>query len=239
MGLLDELIPLAGSDIRVRKVLTFFRGTAVLSAGCGLAYNFWPRSLAARHQPVRDCGQLTQKSARELASYLRSEHTLEAAIGLAAVNSCIRLERNRCVEQNAFELVAARAAGQRVAVVGHFPAVERLYGIAREVFVLEQEPETGDLPTGAAAEVIPRADIVMLTASTIINHTIEQLLELAKGKFTVILGPSTPLTTLLFDYGADALCGVEVVDEERVLRELGEGASFRSLGGVRRLTLLR
>ena len=239
MGLLDELVPLARSETRVRKVLTFFRATAVLSAGCGLAYNFCPRSLAARHQPVRDCGQLAQKSAWELANYLHSAHPLEAAIGLAAVNSCIQPEHKRCVEQNAFELVAARAAGRRVAVVGHFPSVERLHGVAREVFVLEQEPEPGDLPAGAAAEVIPEADIVMLTATAIINHTIEQLLELAKGKFTLILGPSTPLTTLLFDYGVDALCGVEVVDEELVLRELGEGASFRSLGGVRRLTMLR
>jgi hypothetical protein len=51
-----------------------------------------------------------------------------------------------------------------------------------------------------------------------------------------MLGDSVPFSPILFDYGGDALCGSRVVDEEMALRCVSQGANFRQIKGVARLT---
>jgi uncharacterized protein (DUF4213/DUF364 family) len=124
-----------------------------------------------------------------------------------------------------------------VAVVGHFPFLPRLREAARALWVLEQRPGPGELPATAAPEVIPRADVVAITSSTLINHTLDGLLGLCRSDaFVMLLGPTTPLSAILFDYGIHILSGVRVVDEAALLRTVGEGAIFRQVEGVRRVT---
>ena len=100
----------------------------------------------------------------------------------------------------------------------------------------------GDLPASAAAEFIPQADIVALTSMTLLNHTFDGLLALRRPDAQVmLLGPSTPLTPLLFDRGVDLLSGAIVEDIDAVLRGVSQGAGFRQLHrlGVRLVTLTR
>jgi uncharacterized protein len=56
------------------------------------------------------------------------------------------------------------------------------------------------------------------------------------------LGPTTPLSEVLFDYGIDFLSGTRVADPEKVLKSISEGCHFRQLkkrGGVELLTLAK
>jgi hypothetical protein len=55
----------------------------------------------------------------------------------------------------------------------------------------------------------------------------------------VVLGPSTPLSPVLFDYGVDVVSGTRVVDVDVALRCLSEGATFHQIRGVRLLTMER
>ncbi len=70
---------------------------------------------------MRDVGNLTQKTALELAEYARSESLLEASIGMATINSLIDFDESNCVEKNAFEIILEKGTGKNVAIVGHFP----------------------------------------------------------------------------------------------------------------------
>ena len=82
--------------------------------------------------------------------------------------------------------------------------------------------------------------MVAITGSTLANHTLDGLLSLCDPKASVmILGPSTPLSTVLFDHGADIISGTRVEDEAAVLRTVGQGASFRQVEGVKLLTFTR
>jgi uncharacterized protein (DUF4213/DUF364 family) len=73
-----------------------------------------------------------------------------------------------------------------------------------------------------------------------VNGTLDGLLALCRPEALVmVLGPSTPLSPVLFDHGADLLSGVRVLDEAAVLRTVGQGASFRQVEGVRLLTIER
>ena len=55
----------------------------------------------------------------------------------------------------------------------------------------------------------------------------------------MVLGPSTPLSPVLFQHGATYISGTQVLDEEVVLRAVAQGAIFQQVEGVRLLTLSR
>lgn len=234
--LIEQLNPDEGS---LRDVIVGAHWTAVMTQGCGLA-----STMGDPHPhtgpSVRDAGKLSEKGIGELVRLARSEKLLEASIGMATINSLIEIDENRCSEVNAFDILAEQGAGKDMVVIGHFPFVPKLKELARNLWVIEQRPRPGDLEADQAADILPRCQVVAITSTSFINHTLEPLLELCRDAFVMLLGPSTPFTTFLFDYGIDALSGTKVVDEARVIRHIKEGATFQQIhhAGVRLLTIL-
>jgi uncharacterized protein (DUF4213/DUF364 family) len=55
----------------------------------------------------------------------------------------------------------------------------------------------------------------------------------------MVLGPSTPLSPILFDHGVDIISGMQVVDEGAVLRTVGQGGTFRQVEGTKLLTFMK
>jgi len=89
----------------------------------------------------------------------------------------------------------------------------------------------GDLDAGAAAEVFPLADVVAITGTALTNGTMGSLLALCRRESMVmVLGPTTPLTTIWFDYGVDVISGSRVVDAPGIMRMVSGGAVFRQTG---------
>jgi hypothetical protein len=163
---------------------------------------------------------------------------MEAAIGMAAINSLLEVDEKRCVELNAGDLIMKNGEGKRVAIIGHFPFVPRLRQAAKELWVIEKNPQDGDLSEEAAETFLPQADIVGITGTAFINHTIEHLLALCRPEtYVVILGGTAPLSSVLFDYGVSAVSGTLVIEPESVLRSVSQGATFRQLSGIRLLTM--
>lgn len=238
--ILEELLAsLPGDDVPVRALLVGAHWTVVCSRGCGLASTVVGDRPHA-HDKVRDVGRLHEKSARELAEYALSDIPLEASIGLAALNSLLPVDASRSVELNAAEVLAQRGAGKNVALVGHFPFIEKVRQSVAKLWVLEKKPTGDEYPAEAAAELIPQADVVALTASALINHTLDGLLALRRPDALVMLiGPSTPLSPLLFERGVDILSGSLVVDEAAVLRTVGQGATYQQVEGAKRITLVK
>ena len=82
--------------------------------------------------------------------------------------------------------------------------------------------------------------MVALTGTTLINRTFDGLMALCRPDAQVaVLGPSTPLSPILFDHGVRIIFGALVRDEESVLRAVSQGANFRQLHqqGVRLVTI--
>jgi hypothetical protein len=182
---------------------------------------------------VKNVGRLTKLSALELAQYAKSDNVLEASIGMATINSLIDIDEAKCIEQNAFDILAAKGMNKNVAIVGHFPWIPKLRTVAEKLWVIEQAPQEGELPAEAVGEVLPQADVVGITGSSFINHTIDGLLTLSKNSFVVMLGPTTPLSPVLFDWGVDVMAGVEVVEPEKTIRSISQGAIFSQVEGVK------
>ncbi len=207
---------------------------------CGLAAATAPFPHTHAEPPVRQAGRLLELGARELARLALSERPLEVSVGLAAVNALLEADGAALREENALHALQRQGAGRRVALVGHFPFVPRLRSAVGHLDVLERHPRPGDLPADQAATVLPQAEVVAITSSTLINHTLEDLLALCRpDAWVMLLGPSTPLTPLLFDYGVDALAGVQVTDVETALRFISQGTTFRQMQGVRTVMMNR
>lgn len=237
--IIDHILAGLAGDAPVRAVLTGAHWTAVCSRHCGLASTVLGDKPHA-HASVRDAGRLHLKSARELAEYARSDHPLEAGIGLAAINSLLEVDESRAVEVNAARVLAERGAGKTVALVGHFPFIPRLRQAVARLWVIEQHPAEGEYPASAAGDLIPQAELVAITGSALINHTLDGLLALCRpGGLVMLLGPTTPLAPALFEHGVSLISGARVADEAATLRAIGQGATFQQVEGVRLLTLRR
>ncbi len=238
MKILDDLLLAVGYETMVRDVRQGVFQTAVLTRNCGLAST--PPGYSYSGFSVEGAGLLINKGALALARMAYSPSLLEAAIGMATLNSLIEIEDRRCVSLNASALLAEKGRGRKVAMVGYFPFVPELRQEVKELWVIERHPGEEDFPKDEAKNLIPQADVVAITGSAFTNHTIEYLLDFCRPKtYVVVLGPTTPLSPVLFDYGVDAISGTTVVDTEAVLRCVSQGATFRQVGGVRLLTMKR
>jgi hypothetical protein len=234
----DLILSLKGNDVAVRSVHTCVFWTAVITKHCGLSSTF--RGEGPSHdRGVRDVGNLTRKTALELANYARSESLLEASIGMATINSLIDIDESKCIEKNAFEIILEKGQGKNVAIVGHFPWIPKLKGKSKNLWVLEQRLREGDLPAKEADRILPQCDVVGITGTSFINHTLEALLRLCKGAYILLIGPTSPVSPILFDHGIDAICGSKIIDPDQLIRSISEGATFKEVIGVRLLTLTR
>jgi uncharacterized protein (DUF4213/DUF364 family) len=192
---------------------------------------------------MRGAGHLHECSARELADLAYSDSLLEASVGLAAINALLDVDKDACVEMNAEQVILEKGSAKDVVVIGHFPFIPRVREAVRQLWVLEKRPSEDDLPAEAAPNIIPQADVVAITGTALINHTFEELIKLCHPEaFVLVLGPTTPLSPVLFDHGADVVSGTLVTDPETVLRYVSQGASFRQIKrskGVKLLTLTK
>ena len=239
MNILDDLINNLNTDAPIRSILVGAHWTVVCSRHCGMASTLMD-NCPHGHSQVRDVGSLDSKTARELAEYARSDNLLEASIGVAAINSLLDVDESQAVEINAVDVIFEHGRGKNVALVGHFPFIPKLRPAVGQLWVVEQRPVEDDYPAEAAADLIPQAHVVAITGSSLINHTLDGLLALCHpDALVMMLGPSTPLSPVLFAHGVSILSGSRVVDEAAVLRTVGQGATFQQVEGVRLLTIER
>lgn len=240
MTIISELLAtLPVEPVPVKNVLIGVHWTLVTSKHSGLGstlLNCGPHG----HSHMRDVGNLLEKSAQELAGWLESDNLLEASVGIAAFNSLVDVNQDKLrLDVNASEVISARSKDKNLVIVGHFPFASRMKDIARNLWVIEKKPFGDDFPEEAAQDYIPQADVVAITGTAIINHTIDGLLSLCRPETTVmILGPSTPLVPQLFDHGITYLSGSRIIDAPAAYRTIQQGASFPQVQGVQVVTMV-
>lgn len=187
---------------------------------------------------VRDAGLLLGRDGRELVQWTLSASPTERSIGFAVLNALLPVDEARCVPLNAEAVILERGQGKHVAIVGHFPFVPKVRDVAARCSVLELNPQSGDLPAADAPVVIPEADVVAITGMTLVNGTFESLAALCRpDAYVLLLGATTPLAPLLFDYGVDAISGTVIDNLGFAATSVSQGANFRQIRGKRLLTM--
>jgi uncharacterized protein len=172
---------------------------------------------------------LTGKPLIELAELSLSWNPREAALGMAAICAACNITSRfeGAEEANGKDLLLKKAAGKKVGLVGHFPWTDEIRAVAASLTVFEQRPQDGDLPEIAEEYLLPHQDVIAITGSALSNKSLPRLLELASGAWVMLIGPSTPLSVLMFDYGVDALSGCIARDPEELAEIVREGGGVR------------
>lgn len=239
MKILNDLIK-SLPEVKVKDAIVGVFDTAVLTERWGMASTLKADPCNLNHGGIADSGNLASLSVKQLAQYSLSENTLDASLGIAAINSAINIDIKSLTEVNAAEMLMHRSIDKDIAIIGHFPFVDKLRNIARKLYVIEKNISDGDYPESMAKEILPSVDVVAITATSLTNHTFESLMKLINPKaFVMMLGPSTPLSKILFDYGIDVISGSLVTDEKLFLKYLLQGASYRQLKGISRVTIMK
>ncbi len=200
-----------------------------VEAECGMGVAFSTKGGAKR-----TCNDdLRTWSLREVAELSKSWNFPEASLGTAALNAwyaqedrlaqagarfdeAVELPDGTVHQMDAFQRYRDDYAGKHVVVIGHFPHLERAAEATASLTVLERNCSSrSDIPDPACEFMLPYADFVFMTGSTIINKTAPRLLELARNARTVMVGPSSVPALAVLEAGVDALAGSCVVDPDR------------------------
>lgn len=223
----DDLIASIPGDLKITACSTGLCWFLVRSKGVGIAMT--PREGSLNFDFT---GKVIGSSVRSVAQLIKSWNFYEAAMGLAAINSVLNtpklLKEKLCVSmekqpaEQVFMHMKEQLRGKKVAVIGHFRELELLEPVC-QLSILERMPISGDYPDPACEYILPHQDYVFITATTLINKTLPRLLELSRKAYVVLVGPSTPLTPVMFNYGIDMLAGTAVLDSRRVWNLIQEG----------------
>lgn len=180
------------ADIRIG-----LRYTAIFldNGSGGLAFTFQGGSACGCHL-MSEAGRMTGKPVSEYIPLLAEENLLRASVGLAAVNAVLNapdIPRDGGNVTEALQISPQDTFG----MVGEFrPILAAIKKRTDHIYVFEQNLSKGpDLyPEEAIPDYLPKCDVVVVTATSIINHTIDGVLSHCKNARQVaIVGPSTPL----------------------------------------------
>ena len=224
-ALYDLLIEGIHTDAVVTNTLMGECWTAVETAGhFGMAMTT-PVDTAPRMLE----GDYTGMQLKELAAAAKSWNLEEAGFGMAAVNAFYntpeKLELLGAYEPfDNYCTDGVDLKDKRIGVIGHLNMPSSVHEQAKEVLILERNPRPGDYPDSACDFLLPACDVVIMTASTLVNKTLPHLLDLCQNAYTILAGPSCPMCPGLLELGIDRIAGLVITDvngmKDKILREI-------------------
>lgn len=177
-------------------------------------------------------GTLVGKTLTELASWVNDWESGKATIGMAAINCSL----NALPLPNAqplgvgnlsvFEHFLPQLRGEKVVVIGRYPGIDA-YQKQLDLTILERQPQGNDYPDPACEFLLPEADWVFISGSTIPNKTFPRLAQLSKYATTVLMGPTVPWLPELTEFDIDYLAGVKIEDSVALEQTVAEGGGIR------------
>ena len=165
---------------------------------------------------------------RNAARHLLSDHAFSISLGAAALNAGIIPARDQ-PDLEASRIMAEKGREGETVLVGEFPFTDRLRRQVKILHLFELRDVPGRTPLAEWDEILGRCRVLGLTGTTLLTRAMAGYLEKAPQAFTIIIGPTTPLSPVLFEYGADVLAGCEVVSPDPVFTGIRQGMSFRQL----------
>ena len=247
--LVKDKLALEYETITIERVMVgvFFTGIKLSSGTGGLSYTpvkDIPQAVCCPSSAGRifDPFNIVGLPAAEALTALSSREPLKTAVAISVLNalSATCWERGLTdeyhIQVNTDAVNAVRMPADRsVAVIGAFvPVLRKLKGRGGRWWVIEQDPKTlkSDemdhfIPADRSEETISKADVLIVTGVTLVNHTLEPILEAARPDAEIaVIGPTASMMPdALFARSVRVVGGVWVKQPDELLDVLAAGGS--------------
>ncbi len=189
-------------------------------------------------------GELTKHPISKLLNWSFKPPSLKKIIGIATLNGVsqhilkIVNPYNKFGEKSILKLVKING-DTKVTFIGLIkPLIREIYKITPSITVIEDtisiSPELEDIKLKHSIDQLNQdeisTDILFCTGTTLINNTLESILEIFKKKAReiILIGPTVSMIPdILFDYGVDIVGGMEIFDSKATLQVLQEGGGTK------------
>lgn len=244
-----EAVPGEYESLQMERVVfgLFFTGVKLTNGDGGICFTpvkAIPEAVccpsSAKVMPLS--GRLKGMEADRVLREMEEGNPLKKALGIATLNALsLTLERSQgtpdfevILEKDALDLLTLHEEEFVVVVGALAPYLKRLKARGKPFRVLEMDPRTlkkDEMPFYSPAEeaplYVPKADLLVVTGTSLVNDTLEGLLALArKDARVVVLGPTaSQYPRAFFERGVDMLGGIRVTAPDDLLDLLAEAGS--------------
>lgn len=237
----DQIANLTISDVRIGVLLT----AVLLSDGsCGVSSTVTD-NLVHCDKKSRDFGDFSPLKIRgqRVLALLESERksnltdTLKTAVLNAISSKIISASDYRIIENcDPIDLIDL-SSNKTITIVGAFQTYisriskseNKLYVLELNENVLSEEQKQYFIPAAQYKTILPHSDIVIITGLTLVNNTIDDLLDSVSSEAKVIVtGPSSSIIPdILFENKVDIIGATRITDPGLLFSIVGEaGAGF-------------
>lgn len=226
--IIDELISSAlkragNRKIKDARVGMEYTGVLLEDKSCGLAYTFKDeRDYIA---VLSSAEKLAEMSVEAIIPWAEDKNKFKAALGLAAINSVLNVSDSSAhwVSGNIINEIELNE-NDTFGMIGEFqPVLNRIAPMTKSIYVFELNAEKGsgfytpeEMPL-----YLPKCSYVLITASAIINHTIDGVLACCNKqnvKEIYLVGPSAPLCPEVFGkHKVTTIAGSLVKDPDLIM----------------------
>jgi len=256
MAILDETARLVkerlGSEIEALTTKNiviglFFTGVKLSNGECGVCFTTIkdiPQAVCCPGSAGRipDPRKVRGMGVEEALSSLYSPEPIKVAVAIATLNglssTCLsrgwKAHYHIRTKTDALDLVPMPEESRVVVVGAIVPALQKLKQRGGEWWVIEQDPRTlkADemphfVPAESSREAIDRAEVLIITGTALVNHTLDRILEGTRpGIEITVVGPTASLLPdPLFERGVKLVGGVRVKRPDELLSVLAAGGS--------------
>lgn len=226
-NLYDRFLKKAGQVLVENATIGLgYTAVTVSDGGMGLAGTYFggkkPESMN------RNYVDFEGKPADRLLRLIKDERMVHRCMALALINALNYGDAVNMPQSPGNRFLLAQLGvfeGSNVAMVGFFsPLVEMMKAEKIPLEVLDESLELGD-PDVFFKKLSHWADVLILTSTSILNNTAEEILGRAgHGVKTVLMGPSTPMVRDVFEpLGVNMLAGAVPTEKEKVLKAVRHG----------------
>jgi len=180
---------------------------------CGLSYTF-AKELNHKSCNILDIGEkIIGKKAIELLNGIFSYNLLDSALAIACANAILNKP-----QENYFDFLSLIEKQHNVVMVGYFaPIIGHIKQKAKSLKIIERDSRLDALPDWASFFELKNCDVAIISATTLVNKTIDSILSFSNAKYNILLGATCTMSKEAFlNTKITHLCGVNIVNKDKV-----------------------
>jgi uncharacterized protein (DUF4213/DUF364 family) len=225
----------------------FFTGVKLSTGHAGCAFTpigEIPEAVCCPTTAARmpQAGALEGTPISEIIKYSLDPNIVKSAIGVATLNALSQLilesangkEYEMIRDRDGFNLLGIQPH-ETVSLIGAFgPYINRLKTMGNPFFIIEKNSQTLRLdemkhfkPESEMRDALEKSNVAILTGTSLVNHTIDQILTLLRNGIRAgIIGPTASMIPdAFFKRGIHVMAGIEIQKPDTMIKILKQGGS--------------